>query len=527
MLAFVTNRSFIDSRTFDGFRKTVAQEFFEVYVVDLGGDWKRQDSADASGGNVFGIGTGVAISFFVRKQAATKGGPPCRIRYVAAGKFAISGAEKLAWLTLSGIARLKFEEIRPDPKGTWLNLTESNFDGLLPIASKETKVATLATRESAVFKLFSLGVVTARDEWVYGATKSDVQAKTAYLVGVYNGDLDRSTTSKKRLDDSELTYGMKWTRAVKKDLAGGIRYLPEQGNIVRSEYRPFDVRLLHFNGRLVEVQYQQARLFGETGDLQNVAIVFTDASSQKPFMVLACAQVFDYHFVGAAAAASGMPLYRYDEGGNRIENITDWSLAQFKKHYQPGRGKKAQPITKEAIFHYVYAVLHDPLYREKYAQNLKREFPRIPLYGESEASFWQWVGWGSELMALHIGYEAVAPFALKRTDVPDEKVRAAGQWPKPSLKADKEAGRIVVDSETTLSGVPASAWRYLLGNRSALEWVLDQHKEKKPKDPTIREKFDTYRFADHKERVIDLLARVATLSVETMRIVDAMKTEPR
>ena len=130
-------------------------------------------------------------------------------------------------------------------------------------------------------------------------------------------------------------------------------------------------------------------------------------------------------------------------------------------------------------------------------------------------------------MALHIGYETVEPFALTRTDVPDEKVRAAGQSPKPSLKADKEAGRIVVDSETTLAGVPASAWRYLLGNRSAIEWVLDQHKEKKPKDPTIREKFDTYRFADHKERVIDLLARVTTVSVETMRIVDSIRLGPR
>jgi predicted helicase len=111
--------------------------------------------------------------------------------------------------------------------------------------------------------------------------------------------------------------------------------------------------------------------------------------------------------------------------------------------------------------------------------------------------------------------------------VPDEKARAAGQSPKPSLKADKEAGRIVVDSETTLAGVPAGAWRYMLGNRSALEWVLDQHKETKPKDPTIREKFDTYRFADHKERVIDLLARVTTVSVETMRIVDLLATGPR
>ena len=87
---------------------------------------------------------------------------------------------------------------------------------------------------------------------------------------------------------------------------------------------------------------------------------------------------------------------------------------------------------------------------EKYALNLKREFPRISLYGSSDATFWKWAGWGEELMALHIGYETVEPFALTRIDVPDEKVRASGQSPKPSLKADKDAGRIVIDSETTL-----------------------------------------------------------------------------
>jgi predicted helicase len=215
-----------------------------------------------------------------------------------------------------------------------------------------------------------------------------------------------------------------------------------------------------------------------------------------------------------------------------------------------------QKITKEDIFHYCYAVLHDPLYREKYALNLKREFPRIPFY----ADFWQWAAWGEALMKLHIGYEAVEPFHLKRTDIPDEKSRTAGKpspqssvdslslgeraWgeggrggerekqssilaPKAMLRADKDAGSITLDSETTLRGIPPEAWNYKLGNRCALEWILDQYKEKKPKDPTIREKFDTYRFADYKEKVIDLLMRVTTVSVETERITQAMKAATR
>jgi predicted helicase len=255
--------------------------------------------------------------------------------------------------------------------------------------------------------------------------------------------------------------------------------------------------------------------------------VFTQAGSQKPFLVFGVDAVVDLHFVGAAAGTECLPLRRPGTGNASVDNITDWALKQFSTHYKAGPGKRLDAPTKEAIFHYVYAVLHDPVYRDKYAQNLKREFPRIPLYGTLRGDFWRWADWGRELMDLHIGYEKADPWPLKRSDTPDEKARAAGQQPKCVLKADPDAGRIVVDSETTLAGVPPAAWAYRLGNRCAIDWVLDQHKEKKPKDPTIRERFDTYRFADHKERVIDLLARVTRVSVETVRIVGLMRDAAR
>jgi predicted helicase len=168
-------------------------------------------------------------------------------------------------------------------------------------------------------------------------------------------------------------------------------------------------------------------------------------------------------------------------------------------------------------------VLHDPIYREKYTLNLKRDFPRIPFY----ADFWRWSDWGETLMSLHIGFETVEPWPLRRLDTPDERSRKAGLAPKVMLKAHKDIGVIQLDSETQLSGVPREAWDYRLGNRSALEWILDQHKEKTPRDPTIRERFNTYRFADHKEKVIDLLMRVTRVSVETVAVVEAMRQLPR
>ena len=259
--------------------------------------------------------------------------------------------------------------------------------------------------------------------------------------------------------------------------------------------------------------------------------------------------------------------YRYTKSGERIDNITDWALNKFVAHYgaprplaggvgggqlagvegeggglgakkkgpplpppasgrgtenappASGRGTEGVKVTKDAIFAYCYAVLHDPVYRETYALNLKREFPRIPFYPD----FARWAAWGEALMALHIGYESVEPWPIERIETPPK--RAAGTHPKPVLKSVLEQGadkgNVMVDADTQLTGIPAQAWDYRLGNRSAIDWVLDQHKEKTPRDPVIAAKFNTYRFADYKEPMIDLLARVVRVSVETVAITEA------
>ena len=201
-----------------------------------------------------------------------------------------------------------------------------------------------------------------------------------------------------------------------------------------------------------------------------------------------------------------LPLYRYDEKGDRIDNITDWGLTQFQTHY------KDPKITKENIFHYTYAVLHHPAYRIKYELNLKREFPRLPFYDD----FHQWAAWGKSLIDLHLNYETIEPYGLQRIEI------ATKVNPKAKLKADKTNGAIVLDDNTQLIGVEAIAWEYKLDNRSALKWILDQYKEKKPKDPTVAKLFNTYKFADYKEQVIDLLQRVCTVSVKTMEIIQQM-----
>ncbi|MDO8839625.1 MAG: type ISP restriction/modification enzyme [Parvibaculum sp.] len=515
IVAFISNRSFIESRTFDGFRKMVAEEFNDIYVVDLGGDVRADPRLSGTKHNVFGIQTGVAISFMVKRHKA-KG---CRIRYVRRPQME-TAEEKLAFLDATTVGALRFDEVEPSEKNDWINLSDNDFGSLIPIGTKETKSARVPSKEKAIFKLYSLGVATNRDDWVYDFDRSHLSSKVRYLVQTYNDDLKslEHLKSAKEIADS-LNYSIKWTRAVKRDLARKIAYVFDERKIVRANYRPFISEWLYRDEHLNEMGNLTAKFFHD-GSVANRAITIMGDSSGKPYFSLAIDRIPDLNFVSPASGGSQtFARSRLEANGSLVDNITDWALKQFRAHYEKGEKKPKHPITKDAIFHYVYGVLHDPVYREKYAQNLKREFPRIPFY----ADFWKWSAWGEALMALHIGYEAVEPWPLERIDVADEKSAKAGLAPKAMLKADKDAGNIQLDSETQLTGIPPEAWDYKLGNRSALEWILDQYKEKKPKDLTIREKFNTYRFADYKETVVDLLKRVTRVSVETQAIVEEMK----
>lgn len=165
---------------------------------------------------------------------------------------------------------------------------------------------------------------------------------------------------------------------------------------------------------------------------------------------------------------------------------------------------------------------------------MKHKFPRISFYED----FFQWRDWGKSLMDLHINYESAKPFPLERKDSDltakrkvvqntmfDETADKFEAKPQVKLRALKDEGTILIDSMTTLEGVPSPAWEYKLGNRSAIEWILDQYKERKPQDATIAEKFNTYKFADYKEAVIELLKKVCTVSIETQKIISEMQNK--
>jgi predicted helicase len=401
--------------------------------------------------------------------------------------------EKLTWFRENPLEKIAFERITPDEKGNWINLADnSEWDTLLAVCDKDVKGG---KSENAIFKLFSNGVMTDRDEWIYDFDKKNLIDKMKFFANTYNNNLGKA----------EYDLKIKWTATLKDYFKSNIKNDFDEKIITKAIYRPFTKVYFYadkiFNDRLTRLHFDT---LSESLNNNNILLSFTGISSSAFFSCLVTSLLYDrnfYHHI-----PQYVPLYIYDKNGNRQENITDWALGEFRRHYAD------VSITKEAIFYYVYAVLHTPQYRAKYEQNLKRDFPRIPYY----ADFQYFSERGKALADLHIGYESVTPYPLELVEKTSPK---KDYLPKPKLKANKENGEIELDELTLLRGIPSEAWAYKLGNRTALEWILDQYKESKPSDKTIAEHFNTYQFSDYKATVIDLLRRVCRVSVETVRIV--------
>ena len=501
IIGFITNRAYLDTRQDDGFRKVAAEEFTDIYVLDLGSDVRRNPRISGTTHNVFGIQTGVAIGFFVREKARLG---QCGIHY-ARREDAEPAKDKLAYLRDATMDGIGFQSMTPDKRNDWLNQSSSNFETLLALANRETKFAKTAADEQAVFGLFTNAVKSNRDDWVYDFEIANLRNKALFFADTYN----------ESLDNNDETYNpvIKWSNTLRDRFQRGERIVYNDGNRLQLLYRPF-VSKWHFadialNDRLTRNHYE---MFGP--DLRQPNRVINFCVNGKAFYALATDNPADFHFTGDTQCFS---LYRYTADGERTSNITEWGIRQFNDHYRQEWSEAfdelagPEGITAEDIFAYTYAVLHDPVYRNDYRVDLLREFPRLPFYHD----FHLWRDMGRELIGLHIGFEQAEPYHLERVDLEGEPRRVV-------LRADREKGAIVLDDKTTLREVPPEAWEYQLGSRSAMEWVLDQYKERKPRDPTIAERFNTYRFADHKERVIDLLRQVCAVSVRTVEIVRSM-----
>ena len=396
VVVFVTNNSFLDGVAFDGMRKHLAEDCDAIYILDLGGNARK--GLKVSGANVFGIRVGVSINLFVKKRQDSS--EPSRISYYRTDDL-WDKKQKFDFLNeRRHIGDIAWQTVQPDARNTWL--TEGlhvEFDAFVPMGTKETK-AVEDEAADVLFKTYSRRVATCRDAWVCNFNRDALVQNVNEMIGIYNEQVfkwERREKPDTDVDSFVLADNKKisWSEGLKLKLKSGQVTDFSREKVRQSLYRPFTKSNLYFDRMLIERVYVFPSIFPTPDIERENRVICVDVYGRKGFTVLMSEYVPDVNLYGDPQQS--FPFYTYDEDGtNRRENITDWALAAFQRHYQD------DTVTKWDIFHYNYGLLHHPEYREKYEANLKRDLPHIPFAKD----FWGFAEAGARLAALHVNYES-------------------------------------------------------------------------------------------------------------------------
>lgn len=522
VIAFISNGSFIDGKTADGLRKCLVDEFSKLYVYNLRGDirGRKGDSLKREGDNIFDIMTPVAICVLVKDPSHTG---EAVLHYRDIGDY-LSREEKLDIIDCEGsIARTEWEVLIPNEAADWINQRDEKYDTYQPIGDTKTKGK---PNTPGVFRLYSAGLQTNRDAWVYNFSAPAVEENVSFMVTNYNAQFE---TGLKDMDPTKI----KWSSSLEKDYYQKRKLVYEAGKIRTSLYRPFCKQFVYFDSHLNHRTYQIPKLF-PTPTHKNIAIMMPAGKSAEYFSVL----MLD--MIPALTPNGGnqvFPLYTYDpvveddggfnlnlgggevvDGYTRKENITDATLAAYRSTYGD------EGIAKEDIFYYIYALLHHPEYREKYAADLKKMLPRIPLV----KGFWEYSRVGRALAELHLSYESVEPYPLDEmvsSPAPEDSEERFEFYRVqiPPFGPKKDKTRIKYNGHLTLEGIPEEAYEYQVNGRSALEWIIDRYQVKTDKDSLITNDPNDYcRAVNNPRYIVDLIKRLVTVSLETQKLVGTL-----
>ncbi len=519
VVCYVTNNGILDGIAFDGMRKHLRQDFDRVSLIDLGGNVRKNPKLSGTTHNVFGIQVGVVITLLEHHADCAYR----EVRYARMPEY-FTRHQKYKELTrLIEMTHVEFSDVGDNAKHIWLtDGMADDWDALLPLGDKDKH----NNAGSALFLEVSNGVKTNRDAWAYNFDRNIVADRMESMVRVYNEHVYRYQSERpKDIDDFVEDDGrkIKWSGDLKDHLVRQKIAHYDSSKLRASLYRPFTMETLYFDDVLNNRRYRYPRIFPLSAT-DNLVIGVPSLGGRLPYWTLASNSIMNLS-ITSLDATQCFPLYIYDEDGtNRRDNITDWGLEQFRTRYN------APSITKPDIFHYVYGILHDPAYRTKYAANLKRELPRIPFAKD----FHKIADIGKRLMDLHIGYEEQPEFPLTEVwALPKgyrgeygqevsrvEHVPMAERYRVTKMKRNKkDPTQLIVNDFLTLTGIPANVDEYKLGNRSALDWIVDQYQISTDKRSGITN--DPNR-EDDPMYIVRLIKKVVTVSVETIALVNKL-----
>ena len=557
VIAYVTNGAFVDSLACDGMRKNLAREFDAIYLLDLGGNVRKNPKLSGTTHNVFGIQVGVCITLLVKlpgeRQRAAK-------IYYHAVPVDWRKEKKYEFLELKqSVDGVKWQKLQPDKKHNWLDLgLRDEFDEYFPLGKREDSTGGVSP---SIFFDFGRGLETTRDDWVYGFNRKKLGERVSSMIDFYNDHVSRYRrlgNKKPNIDDfvNNDVSKIGWSSSLKKYLERGIEIQFQEKAIRESIYRPYCARLVYFDEHL----NHRVGIFPEAFPTDKIKnnVLWLKVGGDWPMFSLMSDRICDLMPQGGSQC---FPLFRFVWEKNkkkfeRRDNITPKARTLFQIFYADDR------ITAADIFHYVYAVLHHPAYRTRFAENLKRDLPRIPFVGvgdevtslksktgkkletphvvsygkfyplaavetmqgknkpdhKPEASaklFHEFAEAGKKLAELHVNYESAREFKLQRIENKEVKLG----WRVEAMKLTKDKSAIIYNDFLTLAGIPPEVFDYKLGNRSALEWVIDQYRASKDDHGNITS--DPNRL-DDEEYIVRLIGQVISVSLETQKLVNSL-----
>ena len=545
VIGVVTNGGWLEGIAMDGMRKCLEDEFSTIYVLNLRGNQRTQgERSRQEGGKVFGAGSRapVAITLFVKNPERTG----CRILYYDIGDY-LSREEKLnqvkAFNGIDGLEDL-WIEIQPDAHHDWLNQRDAGFEKFMALGDKKN------SSTDVFFKNYSLGVKTNRDAWCYNSSETLLRLNIQSMIRFYESERQRLLkydAQGRRLTPREITNfvnndstKISWTRALKNDLAKNKELSMDEGRVTIAHYRPFTKTHMFFSRRLNEMVYQMPQIFPHE-EAENLLICVTGRGNTDKFTCLMIKNIPDLSCVNTGQC---FPRWLYSSPSEKEEPvmfdseletdsygyvresaIKETTLQSFQ---QKMRGKS---ITHVDLFYFIYGVLHVPSYREKYAANLQKELPRIP-FPQDESQFWMLVDAGRKLGELHVHYEEVDPWPVHfekgswdpEDGISYEKWFRVEKMKHPRKSKVKDLSQIVYNDYITLKDIPVEAYDYMVNGKSAIAWVMERQCVKIDKKSQIVNDANRFAIETMKDPAypLRLLAKVITVSMETLRVVDSL-----
>ena len=529
VIAFVTNGSWIDGNVDAGIRACLADEFSLVYVLNLRGNQRTQgEQSRREGGKVFGQGSRAPVAITILVKNPNTAHDECRIHYRDIGDY-LSREEKLATLdeakSISGFSH--WQTIMPDKHHDWIGQRNDAFAQFYPLGTADTKAG---QADDAICGLYSLGLVTSRDAYIYNfshnaCTENAERMTKDYLSAVQEIEANPELTA----DEAARRHSknIKWAGVLKDNLYRKQKTLFQVGYLRKVAYRPFVAMNSYVNYIFIQRKYRMDRIFPDSVS-ENRVICVPGIGSKKPFSILMTDTMTDYQLIFNGQC---FPRYRYlkptdspdttdmlegiEDEPERIDNISDTALRKFCENYRD------DAIRKDAIFDYVYGVLHAPSYREQFANDLSKEIPRIPFAPDFHA----FAEAGKALAALHLGYETCEQYPLSLVFAHDGE-------PQPHhFRLTEKAMRFATPAKTTLiinehlrlTGIPEMAHRYVVNGRTPLEWFIDRYKIKRDKESGILNHPNGW--FENPRDLVTAIKRIVYVSVESTRIIEGLPSQ--